>query len=214
MVSLLVLFGISSVYAQNFSKDIAALNHAYYDLNKSITISSTITAETGEKRMAKTKVVMKNIDDYYMENDQSEILIQEGIKIAVSHVQKVIIIDSNYTDKKSDLPMLFYDSLVKFYSTIEHTKLSNGLEKYHLIPKIGSSEYIEIYFNRNSMLFQKVIVKSYDQNNKGYFTISNQYSYAPILTGDIPTITSYYNIDSHHLSSKWRNYELVNYLKN
>lgn len=209
-VLLLVFSSIASI-GQNFSKDIAELNYSYFDLNKKFTSLIVITGDDNEVRSIKSTSVMRGIDDYYMKGEGTEMLIQDGIKIAVDEDMKMVLIDSNAKDLKSSLPLQLFDTLASYYSTIKHSTTGN-LEKYHLVPKMGNTAFIEFYFDRHTMLLHKIEARMYDSRKRGYFMMSNTYTYSEIGPSDLPKVSDFFSLTTQQLTPKFSNYQLVNYL--
>ena len=197
--------------SQSFTKDIAAINYSYLKLNKKMSLTSTMVKSNGEKSANTIEVAMKGIDNYFMKGSNSEILVKDGIKISVNHDLKVIMVDSNKTDSKEDLPIQLFDYLPKFYEDITFSKTA-GLDKYTLKPKIGPSRLIELQFNRKDMLLYKLNVNLFDFKTQQEYTLENNYFYSGLIAGDIPSVKFYFNVALNTVNPNFSTYSLINQL--
>lgn len=200
-----------STLGQSFTKDMKAINYAYLDLNKTMVLNTSVSGEGNTTTKMRISVAMKSIDDYYMEGENTEILVQNNLKIAINHNLKVVMISANKLDSKEDLPIKLFDALPEFYTSIKHSK-GAGFEKYTLVPKAGNSKSIEMTFSRNSMLLSQVKVTRYDPRTQKSHVITNSYTYSSLEVTSIPKVAKFYNESTKKLQGTYSTYELINNL--
>jgi hypothetical protein len=203
-----------SADGQEFGKDLARINNAYFNLNKNVRITNNIVAANGEKSSQIIQLRMKDIDNYYMVSDDVEFLVTKGIKIALSKTEKAIMIDSSYKSIDNKLPVGLFDTMARMYKEIKLNNLGNGLEEYVLTPIMGDTKIIKIQFKRADFLISKIVVYSYDRNHETNFTMTTSYVYSGYTP--IPEV-NYYIIktgtqNKYALHPRWKAFELLDYL--
>jgi hypothetical protein len=211
---LIFLILLTSSYGQEFGKDLARINTAYFNLNKNFKITNNIIADNGEKSSQVIQVRMKDIDNYFMVSNDIEFLVSKGIKIALNKTERAIMIDSSYKSSEINLPVGLFDTMARMYKEIKLNNLGNGIEEYVLTPIAGDIKKIKIQFKRADFLISKIIVYSYDRNHETNFTMTTSYVY----TGYTPIPeTNYYILKTgtqnvYSLHPRWKGYELLDYL--
>ena len=203
----------SPVWAQNFTKDLFAINAVYFNLQKHIELKTTLE-KNGEVTTQQTMhSYMRGIDDYFMKNETSEILIQSGIRVAVSTAFKVVLLDSNATESLSSLPLSLFDTISNMYAEIQHTAVSEDRSSYTLVPKYGPSKRVKIYYWNATKLIHRVELELQNPQTEDTYNVVNTYIYHDLLPTDIPQLNSYIttnNTGKLSLHPKWSSYEFVN----
>ena len=203
----------SPLWAQNFSKDLSAINAAYFNLEKHIELKTTVK-KNGEITTQQTvHSYMRGIDDYYMKNETSEVLIQSGIRVAVNTAFKVVLLDSNGTESLSSLPISLFDTISTLYADIQHSVISSDKSSYTLVPKYGPSKRVKIDYWNATKLIDKVEVSLENPRSEDTYYVVNTYTYSNLLPADMPALSSYITTNNSgeiSLQQKWSAYELVN----
>ncbi len=201
-------------YGQNatLARDLAAINHAYFDLNKKMTVKAV--AKSGSEQITTDYVAyMKGIDHYYMKSDGTEMLISSSVKVVLNKAMKSVMIESNAINTVADLPIQLFDTLTKLYSSVKHTLLNGGYEQYELEPIVSEVDKIVIVFNGQSKL-----LRSMRMNATGYdgekSSIQVNYTYEKLKMSDIPPLTKYLVLDQGdaRLNASYSSYRLINFL--
>jgi hypothetical protein len=205
-----ILWSLASS-GQNFSDDIRQLNLTHTTLNLKVQITSNTISEKVIVDRKDLTIASRNSDDYFLSSEDTKMLVRDGLKIMINDDLKVVMIDSNQLDDFSKIPVQFFDSMPGFYSSIKHG-FRDGKESYTLVPKVGPTRQVEIYFDRETMLFSDVLVKVEDPYDDETYILHNKYEYTPIGTSDIPGISEFYNTALKKLSPVYQDYELINYL--
>lgn len=210
---LLALLVCGPLWAQNFSKDLSAINAAYFNLEKHIELK-TVVRKNGDITTNQTMhSYMRGIDDYYMKNESSEVLIQSGVRVAVNKSFKVVLLDSNSKESLSTLPVSLFDTIAQTYSSIKHSNISSDKSLYVLTPKFGTSKSVKIYYWKATKLIDKVEVELENPKNNDTYIVVNTYKYSNLLANDIPKLSRYISTNSKgkiSLQQNWSSYEFVN----
>ncbi len=198
------------LYSQNFSADMARVNNMYIHLNKNMVVSTTKMVDKQLVSSQQISMSIKGIDEFYMEDAQTEVLVRDGLKILVSRQDKVIIVDSNYLDNINQLPVSLFDTLQMAYKTIERTILSNGSIQYKLVPKSINSSIV-IILEQNTNLIRKIRFET-EPNSAKSQSLELKYAYTPL--GEFPSVSNYIVKSSgkYQVSQQWSGFTLLNYL--
>ena len=213
MVTVCVLMLVSQLNAQNFAEDLAAINRAYFNLHNHIELKTVVKKDGAIETSQTVHSYMRGIDDYFMKNMSSEVLIQSGLRVAVNTDFKVVLVDSNAKESLTSLPVSLFDTISNIYSSITYTSISNDKALYTLIPKFGESKSVKIYFWKATKLIEKVEVKLQNPKNNSSYLITNTYKYSKLKSSDIPNLSKYLtrdNTGNYKLHSNWSTYEFVN----
>lgn len=198
-------------YGQNFSADMARVNNNYLHLNKNMQVTTQTTLEDGKQIRQQISMNILDVDHYFMKDEKTEVLVRDGIKVIASKDNKMIMLDSNYTEELTTLPISMFDTLQKGYSKIERKVLSDGNIQYELLPKWSTISNIHIILYSNSYLIKKLVLKSNVSSGKTQ-SIEFNYAYSPLQA--LPSVSNYVYLKSgaYVLSSQWTGYTLFNYL--
>ncbi|MBO6516567.1 MAG: hypothetical protein JJ975_08450 [Bacteroidia bacterium] len=209
----LCLVCLTSFAQANLAKDLAAVNHAYFQLNKKMTVKAV--ASNGDQKVETNYVAyMKNIDHYFMKSEGTEMLISSSVKVVKNEAMNAIMIDSNATNSIDELPIQLFDTLTRLYSSVKHTKLQAGYERYELVPVVERVKKIVVEFNSTTKLLRRMEMQAENETGQAsYLTIT--YQYHDLVESDIPPITHYLDFDTAgiaQLSAAYKNYKLINFL--
>ncbi|MBO6517287.1 MAG: hypothetical protein JJ975_12120 [Bacteroidia bacterium] len=204
-----------SAFGQNgqLAKDLAAINHAYFNLNKKMVVKAVATH--GDQQVTTNYVAyMKGIDAYYMKSEGTEMLVSSSVKVVLNKATNSVMIDSNATNSVDELPIQLFDTLTKLYSSVKVSNLGSGIKRYELVPVIDRVNKIVIEFNSNTKLLRSMRMTSTGMNNEKS-SMSISYTYEPLKPSDIPPISKFLTFDDEgiaQLTSAYKSYRLINFL--
>lgn len=207
---IILLFGLEAA-GQNFSKDIRELNIAHGNVKKTVTITSRTITDGKVKETRTITINSKSIDEYYLNAEDTKMLIRDGLKIVINEELKVIMIDSNRSSDLANMPMQLFDSMPNYYSSIKHGTRDDR-ESYVLTPKVGPTNKIEIYFHRVDMLLTDVLVEVKEAAENISYILHNEYKYSDVSSSDIPMISDFFNSKTNQPTTQYQDYEIINYL--
>lgn len=211
--SIFLVTGINNLIAQNFSEDLAAINLAYFSLEKHVELKTVVTKNGVITTNQTVHSYMRGLDDYYMKNESTEVLIRSGIRVAVNKDFKVVMVDSNAEESKSSLPISLFDTISKAYSSTKYSNISDSKGLYTLVPIFGTTKSVKIYFWKESKLIDKIEVELTNPKNNEKYIITNTYQYSNLTQTDIPALSKYLRKSStgeYQLQTTWRGYEYIN----
>jgi hypothetical protein len=93
--SFFIVFSSTVLAQSEFAQDMLNLNNAYRALNKNMTINMSATSETGKTRKQTIQLRMKDLSNYYVKSNDTEVLVQNGVRMALNKTQKLVMLDSN-----------------------------------------------------------------------------------------------------------------------
>ncbi|MBI1308196.1 MAG: hypothetical protein GC181_16460 [Bacteroidetes bacterium] len=214
-MTLTLVWGVLAT-AQNatLAKDLADINYAYYSLNRKMSVTSTTTSESGTQ-VQKYTASMKTMDEFYMQSGSTELLVRSGVKVVMNKEMQSIMIDSNAVSTIGDLPLQMFDTLATLYTHVVHKILGGGVERYEMNTVVSDKQKIIVEFNRNTKLLTMLQVVVKDDAGKTITSMTVQYQYTALQSGDIPPVSKYIRMDSQgiaQLAPNYSKFQLINFL--
>lgn len=163
LISILMLFGFISSYAQDFKTDLKSLYRVILD-NKEISTDVDILVKgTPVGNLNKKAQIRKSGDSFYYKLDDVEMLLTSKTFILVDNHNKTIICrpvtkkESNQMKKKvlkTDL-----DSMLQRYDSVVYKGEINGQKRYVIYVSKQAIELADFYLNPTTGFLSKVTFK-------------------------------------------------------
>lgn len=213
--------------AQDLRKDLLTMNKSYEKVNTILMevsyrvyldgIETPDQTETGVLKKAKQKV--------YSEEFNGETLINDNYYISVDHETQTVVVDKAEKEKKVSpvLPEIDSDSLATYFDKVKYNGIKKGAKSYYLTYKTGNILSTEIWMDAKVGYLKKVktVYREKMEVEDGKFSqVVSVVEYTKIQPNVHFTSTTfsekkYVTITDKNvvLAPKYKEYQLINYLK-